>query len=215
MKNCVICLDRDITTITVDAGGFRYYRCNGCGYITIDEGQVLPSEEEKARYQTHENTRDNEGYVRMFRDFIDTCITPYQDGISTALDFGCGPGPVLAELLREQGFRVDIYDPHFFPDRVYENTSYDLITATETFEHLKDPVGTMTLLARHLNTNGVLAVMTLFPPADVEQFTSWWYRKDPTHISFYTPGTFDALARRVGMKLVFTDGKNLSVMRKT
>ena len=47
----------------------------------------------------------------MFEAFIHKSIFPYQERINKALDFGCGPGPVLAELLKRRGLEVEIYDP--------------------------------------------------------------------------------------------------------
>jgi hypothetical protein len=35
------------------------------------------------------------------------------------LDFGAGPGPVIATILREQHYKVDLYDPYYWnqPER--------------------------------------------------------------------------------------------------
>lgn len=174
----------------------------------MDKNKVIPPDQEKKEYSFHQNNFENEGYVNMFRDFIETAIRPYKAEIKTALDFGSGPGPVLAELLRREGFNVDIYDKHFAPEKVYLNKKYDLITATEVFEHLKDPVATLKLLKSRLNKNGIIAIMTLFHPNDEEHFKKWWYRRDSTHISFYTPRTFKLMANLVGMKILMVDGKN-------
>ncbi|NQU18321.1 MAG: class I SAM-dependent methyltransferase, partial [Candidatus Saganbacteria bacterium] len=112
-------------------------------------------------------------------------------------------------LLRKEGFRTDIYDKYFSPEKVYTNKKYDLITATEVFEHLKDPVAILKLLKSHLNKNGVLAVMTLFHPKDIEQFKKWWYRRDSTHIAFYTPKTFEYMASLFKMDSKVVDKKNI------
>ncbi len=127
---------------------------------------------------------------------------------------GAGPGPVLAELLRKEGFQTDIYDKYFAPEKVYLNKKYDLITATEVFEHLKDPLSTLKLLKKHLNANGILAIMTLFHQNDDEHFKQWWYRRDSTHISFYTPKTLQYMADLLGMKIILVDDKNVCVMRE-
>ena len=211
---CTVCSSNTFHALRIDEHTPLYHQCERCDYIWIDATTILPPEEEKSRYGTHENTPDNEGYVRRFREFIEKCISPYQDRMETALDFGCGPGPVLADLLREQGFAVDVYDPYFAPRRVYERKTYDLITATETLEHIQDPLGTLRMLKEHLNSRGILSIMTLFHPNTEDLFKKWWYRKDPTHISFYTPKTFRILSERLGMSMVMTDDKNLCVLRK-
>ena len=190
----------------------NYFYCPHCEFIHLDESKIISSKQEKKEYGFHQNSFENKGYVNMFREFIDKAIRPYKSQIRTALDFGSGPGPVLAELLRQEGFETDIYDKHFAPEKVYLNKKYDLITATEVFEHLEDPVATLKLLQSHLSENGILAIMTLFHPQDDETFKKWWYRRDKTHISFYTPKTFKHLAELLDMKTLMVDDKNICVL---
>ncbi|MBU1862340.1 MAG: class I SAM-dependent methyltransferase [Candidatus Omnitrophica bacterium] len=210
-KTCSVC-SGTVKIIPGDSTVLDYYWCASCDYIFIDEGKILPPDEEKRRYGLHENTRNNEGYVAMFNEFIAKAVTPYRKNIKTVLDFGCGPGPVLASLLQEEGFEVDTYDIHFAPDEVYRNKSYDLITATEVFEHLKDPLITTSFLREHLTPNGIMAIMTLFHPGNEEQFKTWWYKREATHISFYTPRTFKKLATLCKMNVVMVDKKNVCVL---
>ncbi|MBU0573063.1 MAG: class I SAM-dependent methyltransferase [Candidatus Margulisbacteria bacterium] len=184
-----------------------YHWCDSCDFISLDESKIVSAEREKKEYSFHQNSLENEGYVNMFRDFIDRAIRPCKPQITTALDFGSGPGPVLAELLRREGFETDIYDKYFSPDKVYFNKKYDLITATEVFEHLRDPLATMKLLKDHLNEGGVLAIMTLFHPNDEEEFLKWWYIRDATHIAFYMPRTLERMALECGMRVQYCDGK--------
>lgn len=178
----------------------------------MDQSKFVSAEQEKKEYELHQNSFENEGYVNMFRDFIDKAVRPHKSQIRTALDFGSGPGPVLAELLRQEGFETDIYDKYFAPQKVYLHKKYDLITATEVFEHLKDPLPTLKLLKSHLSHKGILAVMTLFHPNDDERFKDWWYRRDATHVSFYAPKTFRRMASLSDMKVVLSDEKNICVL---
>jgi len=207
---CKIC-SHNTETIKDEQFATVYFQCTNCDYMFMDEKKVVPPEKEKREYLRHNNTPENEGYVDMFKDFIEKCIAPYAEKIKTALDFGCGPGPVLAGLLKEKGFDVDVYDIYFAPEKVFKNKKYDLITSTEVLEHLKDPMETLTMLKKHLNKKGFLAIMTLFHPGK-EEFKSWWYRRDSTHISFYTPKTFEVIASRLGMKVLKADNKNACVL---
>ncbi|MFH1577171.1 MAG: class I SAM-dependent methyltransferase, partial [Candidatus Margulisiibacteriota bacterium] len=159
MISCKIC-SKNARAIHDSQYDHNYYYCDNCDFIFLDESKIIPTDQEKKKYALHQNSFANEGYVNMFREFINKAIKPHGPQISTALDFGSGPGPVLAELLREQGFKTDIYDKHFAPEQVYLNKKYDLITATEVFEHLKHPLSTLKLLKTHLNKNGILAIMT-------------------------------------------------------
>jgi len=209
---CKIC-GNDVQTIRDQQFDMCYYYCEYCEFIFIDERGILSKEEELQQYELHENSIENEGYVNMFKRFIEKSIIPYKDNIRNGLDFGCGPGPVLAELLKREGLKVDIYDPYFAPKKVFESKRYDLITSTEVFEHLKEPIETLKLLKEHLNGKGILAIMTLFHPNNEEKFKKWWYRRDPTHISFYTPRTFRYLANKFHMDVLKIDQKNICVLQ--
>jgi len=210
---CKVC-DDPTRPLSNPKTGALYHCCDECDYISLD-AQHLPSPEaERARYLQHRNSLDNHGYVDMLRDFIARAVTPYRQGARTALDFGCGPGPALATLLTEMGIRTEVYDVHFAPERVFEGKTYDIVTATEVFEHLPNPVETLGLLRDRLAPGGVIAIMTLFHPCNDAQFLKWWYRNDITHVSFYTPRTLRKMARRVSLDIAMTDGKNVCVMRR-
>lgn len=191
-----------------------YFHCKKCDFLFMDDSKVISPEGEKNLYCNHNNSLENVGYVNMFRDFIEKYIAPFEANIETALDFGSGPGPVLALLLKEMGLKVDIYDVYFSPEKVYLNKCYDLITCTEVLEHLSRPLETLRLLHNLLNENGILAVTTMFHPETDEQFQNWWYRRDRTHISFYTPLTLRYIAADLGFEIVITDNKKTCVFRK-
>lgn len=199
MNTCKICDSKEIKKIELEE---TYYHCRQCDLIYIDEEAIVAPKEEKARYEEHDNTRENEGYVNMFERFIEKVIEPYENEIETVLEFGCGPGPVLADLLAERGFSVDKYDPYFYPKKVFKNKKYDLITATEVFEHLEKPLVEIKNLAGHLRKGGYLAVMTSFHPG-ADEFKDWWYKWDPTHITFYNERTFAEISERCLLSIVY------------
>ncbi|HIO95879.1 MAG TPA: class I SAM-dependent methyltransferase [Campylobacterales bacterium] len=213
MKECKICYDKT-KTIRDKKKSFIYYRCLSCGFVYLDDTQMVDSVNEKKQYELHNNSFESLGYVKMFEDFIEEAIAPYKQNIKTALDFGCGPGPVLAELLRRKGVEVDQYDLYFSPKKVYEGKKYDLITSTEVFEHLQKPIEVLEILVKHINDNGYIILMTKFPPKDDITFLNWWYRRDVTHISFFTPKSFEIMAEKVGLKMIKTINDNIVVLQK-
>lgn len=191
----------------------RYFYCPECHCIHLDPDYYLSLEKENSAYDNHQNSLENEGYVKMFEDFLDYFwedLSAYK----TSLDFGSGPTPVLSELIRRRGVNVDCYDKFYQPQKCFEGKTYDFITSTEVFEHLNDPKETLQLLAQHLQPNGVIALMTLFHTNDQAHFLTWWYRRDPTHITFFTPKTLEILADQCGLKLLKTDGRRIAVLRK-
>ncbi len=213
MNQCKIC--QASTSMLNDSKKELYYhRCLSCGFLYLDENFIVDKEREKRQYDMHENSFESLGYVKMFEDFIEKAIVSYEKNIVTALEFGCGSGPVLAELLSRKGMCVDKYDLYFYPEKVYEGKQYDLITSTEVFEHLKKPMEVLEMLVKHTAPNGYIVLMTKFPPKDDTEFLAWWYRRDPTHISFFTPKSFEVMAEKVGLKVLETIDKNIVVFQK-
>jgi hypothetical protein len=131
---------------------------------------------------------------------------------SSGLDYGCGPGPALAAMLREAGHEVAFFDPFFRPDRAVLERQYDFVTCTETAEHFHRPADEFDRLMTLVRPGGWLAVMTCFQTNDAP-FATWHYRKDPTHVVFYREETLRILAARRG----WTCGvpvKDVALMRR-
>ena len=212
-KVCKICnsLTRNIRE---NKKNLDYYRCQHCGFIYLDDSHIVDSQTEKKHYDKHKNSFESVGYVEMFEQFIDKAIEPYIENIESALDFGCGYASVLVELLRRKGLEVDKYDLYYFPKKVYEGKKYDLITSTEVFEHLKEPTETLKTLANSINSTGYIIIMTSFPPKDDYNFLNWWYRRDITHISFFTPKSFEIMGESVGLRVVNLIIPNIVVFQK-
>lgn len=213
MSVCKIC-EESVRAFSDVKKGLIYYRCGSCGFVSLDNQFMVNREAEKKKYDQHNNSLENEGYVQMFEDFIEVTIAPYAKEIQTALDFGSGPEPVLSKLLERRGFEVDIYDLYYAPTKVYEGKKYDLITSTEVFEHLSKPLEALELLVKHLKSNGYIALMTKFPPKDDTEFLAWWYRRDPTHISFFTPKSFEVMAEKMGLRVLNIINDNIVVLQK-
>ena len=205
--NCKICSSE--TELWYDKQfNINYYHCNNCQFISMDDNNIVSKESEKEVYDLHNNSYENEGYLNMFRGFIDASIIPFASEGKTALDFGSGPEPVLAQLLgKEYKYKLDIYDLYYSPKKVYENNKYDLITSTEVIEHISNPLEYFELFKSLLNKDGILGLMTLFHHEDKTHFMDWHYRRDTTHISFFTPKTMDYIANKIGFTQIYNDNK--------
>jgi len=139
-------------------------------------------------------------------------VLPYRKNIKNALDFGCGPEPVLANLLSKKGIPTKVYDKCFYPKDTLE--TYSLVTAVEVIEHLACPLSAFKKISGKIRKNGYLALSTLFHPDCLSEFDNWWYRRDSTHISFYSPVTLSVLAKKFGLKIIYNNNKNRCVMQK-
>ena len=188
---CPICLGTNIFSFRL-IGSIEYFRCKTCLGLFIDPKNRLSPEEEKERYSLHNNDIDDPEYRKFLSKLYDPLIKKLKKE-SRGLDYGCGPGPALASMLREEGFSVDIYDPYFFPDESYRDKLYDFITCTEAAEHFYEPHKEFKKLDRVLANKGILGVMTNFYE-DTINFEDWYYRKDPTHVVFYAVKTLQCIA---------------------
>ena len=211
---CKICQNSTISFFNAPLSK-HYFYCSVCEFISIDPSFIVNLEREKAQYENHHNSLENEGYVKMFEDFMDLFWDMLPCKEIHALDFGSGPTPVLAELLKKRGAKVDCYDKFYQPQTLFEDKTYDLITSTEVFEHLENPLQTLEMLVRYLKPNGIIAIMTLFHPNDTELFIKWWYPRDPTHISFFTCKTLEILGKKYNLKIVGGDGKRVVFFQKS
>ncbi len=191
------------------------YRCPQCRLMFKDAACCPDETTELKKYLEHDNSLENEGYVQMFESFIDWTLTSLDRPPRSVLDYGSGPEPVLAELLRRRGFSVQIYDKYFAPTPPKAGETFDLITCTEVIEHTADPLAFLRTLLAHLNVGGYVSLMTLFHADDLDAYLSWWYRRDPTHLCFFTPTTFETLAAQCGAAVKTHDEKRRILMRKT
>lgn len=189
---CPVCQSPDTAPFQTIAG-CAYGQCTRCEARFLQPAHWLSEQAEHAHYLHHENDPDDPRY----RQFLSKLADPLLDRLapaSTGLDYGCGPGPALAMMLREAGHRVALYDPFFAPDTAPLSATYDFITCTETAEHFHHPHTEFTRLRARLRPGGWLAVMTCFQTDDA-RFAHWQYRMDPTHVVFYRAATFRHLAQ--------------------
>ncbi len=208
MDKCVIC--GGVTRCLAMNKTYDY--CPGCEFIRLQNCHLLSENQEYNRYLQHDNTEENAGYVKMFRQFLSQ-LQPLLPAPGNALDFGCGPGPVLAHMLKKRGWDVSLYDPYFAPEEEFWRHKYSLITATEVVEHIHQPLPVWQRLAGLLQPGGVLAIMTSFHPGP-DEFCDWWYRRDPTHVAFYNQKTFDWLGEHLGLTVcTVKDGKSLALLK--
>ena len=192
--------------------GYRdFFHCGVCDLVFVPRSQLLPHVAQKARYLEHNNEVDDPAY-REFLGRLYRPMRPHLRGGSRGLDYGAGPGPALAAMMREDGFEVSVYDPFFHPDESVLDGAYDFITCTETAEHFSEPARDFRLLDGMLKPGGWLGVMTGML-ADWSEFPSWYYHRDPTHVNFYSRKTMKWLASRYGWHARFPE-QNVALFQK-
>lgn len=191
--------------------GLQYWRCPLCQATCLDNAYLPDAQAEYQRYCEH----DNQPLDPNYHKFLNKLATPLLQKLcpgQEGLDYGCGPGPALAWMLREAGHQVQLYDPFFYPDSSVLEHSYDFLTCTEVVEHFHSPYKEFALLNSLLRSRGWLGIMTSFQTRD-EEFGQWRYRRDPTHVTFYKAETFYWLAAEFGWRCEIPR-KNVVLMQK-
>ncbi|MEA2029257.1 MAG: class I SAM-dependent methyltransferase [Campylobacterota bacterium] len=209
---CLIC-DTLCDSFEDAKRGVLYFECSSCHFIMKSKEHFSSFDTQKERYDLHNNSEENEGYQEYFQRFIDFALSDIPKPRSV-LDFGCGASSLLAQMISKEGIACDFYDPIYHPNESYKNKTYDLITSVEVFEHLHDPKATLEMLIQSLNPKGYIALQSAFHPHDRERFLSWYYRLDPTHIVFFSPKSFEALAKSLNLSIVASNAKNMVLLQR-
>jgi SAM-dependent methyltransferase len=201
--------------------GHEYHRCGECELILLDRTHLLNGDQERARYLLHENSALEAGYKAFLDEFVQAAVIPAATDLQrnyssiSVLDYGAGPEPVLAMLLSRLGFRVEVFDPYFHSDGTVLDGSYDIVLLHEVIEHVSDPALLLTALTRLVKPGGNLLVRTRFHPEGDDDFLSWWYRMDSTHVAFYSERTFQTIPRSFPFVLQWTNRRDMVRLIRT
>ncbi len=206
---CPLCLSEQSQHFFTDTRD--YYRCPNCALVFVLPKDFLSAEEEKRRYDLHENNPADEGYRRFLSRLFDPVAAELAPN-SSGLDFGSGPGPTLSLMLEEAGHTMALYDPFYAPDEAVFARTYDFITTSEVVEHLHHPRQALERLWQCLRPQGILGVMTK-RVTTLDAFKTWHYKTDLTHVAFFADETFKWLANHWGATVEFV-GKDVVIFRR-
>lgn len=201
--NCPLCLEENITFIFLQKQFNRkFYRCNCCELHFVDKLSLLKKNEEKQRYDNHQNSVKDSGYVAFLSKLLDPVLGFVKNDKASGLDFGSGPYPMLQELAFDKGYRMSIYDPIYADDESVLKKKYDFITCCEVVEHFHNPYESFSKIVSSLKEHAIFGVMTsiLYPEID---FQNWHYIKDDTHVCLYTPKTIDWISKKWSLELIY------------
>lgn len=211
MHHCPLCLSNKITFYHEDKSRC-YWQCDCCQLVFVTPELRLDEDSERAHYQHRQNNPFDLGYRR----FLSRLSMPLLERIpanSTGLDFGCGPGPALAQMLTEVGHNISLYDVYYQTNKNVLTDCYDFLTATEVIEHLCNPNKVWQQWLNLVKPGGWIAIMTKMV-TDHAGFANWHYKLDPTHVIFFSRATFEYLAKRDQLELTFF-GEDVILLSKS
>ena len=188
IHQCPLCNTTAGVFYTDQKSHSNYFRCPQCDLRFLDSTKRLAVEEEKLRYQLHKNdveSLDFQKFVSPLVRFIHDRFTAGDSG----LDFGCGRDPILAHMLSLGGFIMNTHDPLFANNLRSLQRQYNFVVASEVAEHFYSPQHEFMKMRELIYPGGVLGLMTLLCDDRVD-FANWHYRRDPTHVVFYSHSTF-------------------------
>ncbi len=174
----------------------KYFKCSKCLSVFLDPLNYLTPEKEKARYDKHQNDSNDQGYQEFTAPLIQELESGTQPG-DRGLDFGAGPGAVIAGLLRKKGYSLELYDPYYWPQTEPLQSKYDYIICSEAMEHFREPHKEFLLMKSLLKPGGSLYCTTHIYSEAID-FKQWYYKNDPTHVFFYHENALNWIRDELG-----------------
>jgi hypothetical protein len=195
--NCPLCSAGNQAEFSTAENGYVYFRCSRCSLIWLGADHRLSREDEASHYCLHQN------FGSAYQSYLLNTVKPALEYVkpgALCLDFGCGPTEGMSGLLSPMGFRVESYDPFFFP-RVLRRNRYDLVLCSESLEHLFMPGREFVRIDAAMKRSAILGVRSQLWDG-LGSFKDWYYRLDPTHVCFYSKDTVEWLAAHFGWDLL-------------
>lgn len=210
VNDCPLCLQPETQIYSQDK--FRSYQiCPQCELVFVPRDQLISYEEEKERYDAHENDESDKGYQSYLQKIADAII-PHLNSESKGLDFGCGRTTLLGDYFNLKKISVDSYDAYFLKNELIWDERYDFIILSEVIEHLRGPRQEMRQLRKILNPQGKFFIKTKFRPETKEAFDQWFYKRDSTHVQFFNSHSMEFLKDYLSLREVKLIGDDLYFM---
>lgn len=195
MRKCPLC-GRD----GVDILKNRYFECQNCRGIFLDQQFQLDPASEKARYETHNNDVNDPRYQKFVIPIVQE-VSANHTSSQSGLDFGAGTGPVISKLLADEGYCIEQYDPFFHNDPALLQKKYDYIVSCEVIEHFYHPAQEFALLKKLMKSGATLYCMTLIYKPEIN-FAGWSYINDNTHVFFYQKETLNWITQHFNFSAI-------------
>jgi len=198
------CIEAQGRRLPFSGYAIYYRRCERCGFVFTDAFDAWTPA------SFHHNIYNDE-YILVDPDFVE--VRPSGNAKLVAqtflgsrdtiriLDYGGGSG-LLAQRLRDDGFKAETYDPFSSFNQKPESV-FDLITCFEVMEHVPSPKTTVATMVSLLKAEGAILFSTLLQPSAMANVgLNWWYAGPRNgHISLYTSAALSHLFNAHGINV--------------
>ena len=183
----------DIYALGLSGIAVVFFRCDRCDFLfTTLFDDFSPEEMGSAIYNAAYSEVDPDFISRRPQTnaiFIESMLRPAKRE-TIGLDYGGGQG-LTAQLMRNDGWRFDNLDPFGNTEMDQCNSGrYTVCTAFEVFEHLPDPVTSLSEIVALASPDRFMMIIgTHLSDSSVNNATrlSWWYAAPRNgHISLFS-----------------------------
>ncbi len=212
-QQCPLCCSENPAPLCTDRRR-EFFRCSECDLIFVPERFHLPPNEEKKRYDLHQNDPADSSY----RNFLSRLFQPLGKKLepgSHGLDFGSGPGPTLSLMFEEAGHPCADYDLHYANDPALLDRQYDFLACSETMEHLYRPREEFQRFLKLVRPGGWIGIMTQLHDEAPVPFDRWHYKDDETHVCFFSKRSFQTLEKIYDLCVDFHPDSVILIQNKT
>lgn len=208
---CPLCNNESVNAFSEDKRRV-YFKCSNCSLAFVERSKLLSQSEERKRYDLHDNTLNNVGYVKYLSTIADI-ISDLNIKNPVVLDFGCGKNAVLETILTQKKITCISYDPLYNIGLDSLKKQYDIIVMYEVIEHAYDIGKELKLLSNLLKVDGILILRTEILE-ETNDFNNWWYKEDPTHVNFFAPKTLETVIEIINGEIVSREGNTVIIKKK-
>lgn len=189
----------------------NYHLCPSCGLIYVPPNERPDVLSEKAQYDLHDNRSEEENYHSILSRMVDPLLAKIEPG-AIGLDFGSGPDPLLASMLRQAGMKVRTYDVFYDPDASVWYQDYDFIACSEVVEYLHNPGREFTRLFAALKPGGWLGLITR-RVVDHKTFGIEYTDRNFAQVCFYSTNSLEWVANQNNADLELL-GNDIALLHK-
>lgn len=195
---CPLCNFKN-SSVFFEKGKSTYIKCIECSGIFLEKSCLPDADTEVQRYLQHNNDVNDARYQNFVSPIVNRVLKKFSTN-HHGLDFGAGTGPVIAKLLKDKDYKIEVYDPFFHNNPSLLNNKYDYIACCEVVEHFHNPKKEFELLKKLLKPRGLILIMTSLYNPEID-FKTWYYKDDPTHVFIYQKETFDYIKKHFGFEI--------------